>query len=81
MSSFAKYCINKILPTKNKAPTKKNDFLKIAGLKYAKQTIKNIIEKPNRYGFIYEKVKIKVPRGILLYGATGNGKSALGYSL
>ena len=48
------------------------------GLEEAKKTIKSVIEKPNKFGFIYDKVKIKVPRGILLYGATGNGKTALG---
>ena len=55
-----------------------NDFSKIVGLSEAKKIIQNVIEKPNKFGFIYEKVKIKVPRGILLYGATGNGKTVLG---
>lgn len=58
-----------------------NNFNKIVGLNQAKQIIKSVIEKPNKFGFIYDKVKIKVPRGILLYGATGNGKTALANSV
>jgi SpoVK/Ycf46/Vps4 family AAA+-type ATPase len=57
------------------------DFTKIAGLKVAKSTIKNIIEKPIKYSFLFKTVPIKLPRGILLYGATGNGKSALGLAV
>lgn len=57
------------------------DFSKIAGLKIAKSTIQNIIEKPIKYAFLFKSVPIKLPRGILLYGATGNGKSALGLAV
>ena len=53
----------------------------MAGLGSAKTAIRNIIEKPIKYAFLFKSVPIKLPRGVLLYGATGNGKSALGTSL
>jgi hypothetical protein len=43
LGSFAKYCIGRYLPTNVKTVAKKNDFSKIAGLKYAKNTIKSVI--------------------------------------
>jgi SpoVK/Ycf46/Vps4 family AAA+-type ATPase len=55
-----------------------NDFSTIAGLSTVKSTIRSIIEKPIKYSFLFKSVPIKLPRGILLYGATGNGKSAVG---
>ena len=47
----------------------------------AKVTIKNIIEKPIKYANLFKSAPIKLPRGVLLYGATGNGKSALGTAI
>lgn len=40
-----------------------------------------MIEKPIKYSFLFKSVPIKLPRGMLLYGGTGNGKSALGTAL
>jgi SpoVK/Ycf46/Vps4 family AAA+-type ATPase len=50
-------------------------------MKTAKKTIKQLIEKPIKYSFLFKSVSIKLPRGILLYGASGNGKSAVGAAL
>lgn len=75
--AFVKHAINLTLPSNIKT-TQVFDFSKIAGLKVAKTTIRSIIEKPIKYSFLFKSVPIKLPRGILLYGATGNGKSALG---
>lgn len=58
--------------------SKINDFSKLAGLAQVKNTIKSIIEKPLKYAFLFKSAPIKLPRGVLLYGATGNGKSAIG---
>lgn len=74
---FVKYAITFTKP-KNVKTTHVYDFNKIAGLKLTKSTIKSIIEKPIKYSFLFKSVPIKLPRGILLYGATGNGKSAVG---
>lgn len=47
----------------------------------AKDTIRSIIEKPNRFSFIYKKLPIKLSRGMLLYGGSGTGKTAIGEAL
>lgn len=57
------------------------DFSKLAGMGSAKSAIKSMIEKPIRYASLFKTVPIKLPRGVLLYGATGNGKTALGSAL
>lgn len=57
------------------------NFSKLAGVKQAKSSIRTVIEKPNKYGFVYKKLPIKLSRGILLYGGSGTGKSAIGEAL
>lgn len=75
--NFIKYALDHQKP-KNANISSAYDFSKIAGHLSAKSTIKSIIEKPIKYSFLFKSVPIKLPRGILLYGGTGNGKSAIG---
>lgn len=80
MAAFSNHAINLTIPEVKGSNTLFN-FSKLAGLKAAKSTITNMIEKPIRYASLFKTVPIKLPRGVLLYGATGNGKSALGSAL
>ena len=47
----------------------------IGGLFQAKAELVATVLRPSRYRRIYEKAKIRLPRGILLYGYPGTGKS------
>lgn len=57
------------------------DFAKLAGMKSAKNKIKGMIEKPLKYNHLFSKLPVKLSRGVLLYGASGCGKTALGLAL
>ena len=47
----------------------------------AKKRIKEVYENPIKYNFLYNTLKIKIPRNILLFGFTGCGKTFLAKSL
>ena len=59
----------------------KNDFSRLAGLKEAKRMIASLIHKPLRYSFVFKNLPVKLSRGILLYGGSGTGKTAIGQAL
>ena len=59
----------------------KNDFSKLAGVSEAKKTIRSMIYKPLKYSSVFKKLPVKLSRGVLLYGGSGTGKSAIGSSL
>lgn len=40
-----------------------------------KETIKETFEIPIKYDFLFENIDMKLPRGILLYGHSGCGKT------
>jgi ATP-dependent 26S proteasome regulatory subunit len=37
-----------------------------------------MIEKPLKYTSLFKKLPLKLSRGILLYGGSGTGKTAIG---
>lgn len=49
----------------------------IGGLFTAKNALESTILKPIKYRAIYEQAKIRLPRGVLLFGPTGCGKSCI----
>jgi transitional endoplasmic reticulum ATPase len=49
----------------------------IGGLEEAKQVLKESVEWPLRYPQLFERVGIRPPKGVLLYGPPGCGKTLL----
>ncbi len=49
----------------------------IGGLKTEIQKIREMVEYPIRYPELFERLGIEAPRGVLLYGAPGTGKTLL----
>lgn len=50
----------------------------IGGLEEAKKALKEVVETPVSYGKLYKAYRKKAPKGVLLYGPPGNGKTLLG---
>ncbi|MHC1570945.1 MAG: CDC48 family AAA ATPase [Methermicoccaceae archaeon] len=49
----------------------------IGGLDDVKQELIEVVEWPLKYGRVYDHLKARVPKGILLYGPPGTGKTLL----
>ncbi|KAL3930148.1 MAG: hypothetical protein SGBAC_011885 [Bacillariaceae sp.] len=49
----------------------------IGGLSEVKSKLETVVWHPVKYKLIYEQVSIKLPRGVLLFGPPGCGKSAI----
>lgn len=49
----------------------------IGGLTSVKSKLESVVLHPVRYKLIYEKARIKLPRGIMLFGPPGCGKTAI----
>lgn len=49
----------------------------IGGLEYAIQKIREMVELPLRHPELFERLGIEAPRGVLLHGPTGTGKTLL----
>lgn len=53
----------------------------IGGLDAAKQTLREIVEWPLQYAALFEAAALRPPKGVLLYGAPGTGKTMLAKAL
>jgi transitional endoplasmic reticulum ATPase len=53
----------------------------VGGLQDVKQMLAETVEWPLRYGKLFARVNVRVPKGILLHGAPGTGKTLLAKAL
>ena len=53
----------------------KHGWAEVGGLFDVKRELSSIILRPSSYSRIYDKASIRLPRGILLFGPSGTGKS------
>ncbi len=49
----------------------------LGGLHEAKERLREVVEQPLKHPEVFASMKIKPPRGVLLYGPSGTGKSLL----
>ncbi|MBI2917809.1 MAG: AAA family ATPase [Chloroflexi bacterium] len=49
----------------------------LGGLREAKERLREVVEQPLKQPEVFSTMKIKPPRGVLLYGPSGTGKSLL----
>lgn len=49
----------------------------VGGLEKAKQALKEAIELPNKHPDLFKKYNKRIPKGVMLYGPTGTGKTLL----
>jgi len=57
------------------------DFADVGGLDDVKETLREAVEWPLRYGPLFEATDTDPPTGVLLYGPPGTGKTLLARSL
>lgn len=75
-------CLADFIPLTQMAATRQEpsgvpNWSDIGGLFYAKATLEATVRHPVSYRRIYEQAQVRLPRGILLYGPPGCGKSYL----
>ncbi|MFX0100395.1 MAG: CDC48 family AAA ATPase [Candidatus Hodarchaeota archaeon] len=61
--------------------TPKETWDDVGGLETAKQELREIAEWPLKYPELFEHMKARLPKGILLYGPPGTGKTLLAKAL
>ncbi len=64
-------------PTLEKVGASNIRYEDIGGLKEEIETIREMIEVPMRYPQVFKKLGVSPPKGVLLYGSPGTGKTLL----
>jgi SpoVK/Ycf46/Vps4 family AAA+-type ATPase len=82
LKDILKNCLSDFLPLTQMVKSRKESrggakWSDIGGLFHAKSTLLETVRHPVSYRRIYEQAQVRLPRGILLYGPPGCGKSYL----
>jgi len=64
-------------PMKEKAGIESISYEDIGGLKEEVKKIREMVELPMRHPELFERLGIEAPKGVLIYGAPGTGKTLL----
>lgn len=52
-------------------------YADLGGIEEVVEEIRDVVERPFRYGFLYRQLGVEAPRGVLLHGVPGCGKTSL----
>lgn len=52
-------------------------YADLGGIEDVVEEIRDVVERPFRYGFLYQQLGVEAPRGVLLHGVPGCGKTSL----
>ena len=75
INQYTKFKVNK--PDYTETADSRISYEDIGGLDRELRSIREMVEIPLRYGEIFERLGVEAPKGLLLYGAPGTGKTLI----
>ncbi|HEY5497994.1 MAG TPA: AAA family ATPase [Syntrophales bacterium] len=75
INQHTKFKVNK--PDYTETADSRISYEDIGGLERELRSIREMVEIPLRYGEIFDRLGIEAPKGLLLYGAPGTGKTLI----
>ena len=75
INQYTKFKVNK--PDYTETADSRISYEDIGGLDRELRSIREMVEIPLRYGEIFERLGVQAPKGLLLYGAPGTGKTLI----